>query len=78
MTGTDCPFCLVEEARIIASNEAAIAFVDGFPVADGHMLVIPRQHVASLFDLPSDEQSLVWSLVAQVRQGFSIVSLPTA
>jgi diadenosine tetraphosphate (Ap4A) HIT family hydrolase len=31
------------------------------------MLVVPRRHVASLFDLPEGEQAALWRLVAQVR-----------
>jgi diadenosine tetraphosphate (Ap4A) HIT family hydrolase len=31
------------------------------------MLVIPRIHVSSLFDLPDNERAAIWQLVAQVR-----------
>jgi diadenosine tetraphosphate (Ap4A) HIT family hydrolase len=49
------------------ANEAAIAFSDAFPVAEGHTLVAPRRHVTSLFDLPVEEQVALWRLVALVR-----------
>jgi diadenosine tetraphosphate (Ap4A) HIT family hydrolase len=48
-------------------NEAARAFPDAFPVTEGHTLVVPKRHVASLFDLPEEEQAAIWSLVALVR-----------
>ena len=67
MDNTDCPFCRLQERRILVKNAFATAFADGFPVAEGHTLVVPNQHVASLFDLPDEEQAAVWSLVAQVR-----------
>ena len=63
----DCPFCRPEENRIQMESEFAIAILDGFAVAEGHTLVIPRRHVASLFDLPEREQEAVWRLVAEVR-----------
>jgi diadenosine tetraphosphate (Ap4A) HIT family hydrolase len=44
-----------------------VAFPDAFPVAEGHMLVVPKRHVASLFDLPDEEQASLWRLVALVR-----------
>ncbi len=44
-----------------------MAFLDGYPVAEGHALVIPRRHVASLFDLPPEEFADVWALVTRVR-----------
>ena len=62
-----CPFCAPASSRIYLENDAALAIPDAFPVAEGHTLVVPRQHVASLFDLPAEEQAAVWKLVAQVR-----------
>lgn len=67
MNQHDCPFCDLEKSRIRMESEFAVAFLDGFPVAQGHTLVIPKRHVASLFELPEVEQAAVWKLVAQVR-----------
>jgi len=63
----DCPFCCLEKSRIILENEFAAALPDGYPIADGHTLVVPKRHVASLFELSEEEQAAVWTLVAQVR-----------
>lgn len=65
---TGCPFCHLEPSRIWLENEVGIAFADSFPVSEGHTLVIPRQHVTSLFDLSPGEQAQLWQLVAEVRQ----------
>jgi diadenosine tetraphosphate (Ap4A) HIT family hydrolase len=62
-----CPFCYLEKSRIVLVNDCAVAFPDAFPVAEGHMLVVPWRHVASLFDLSDEEQTAIWRLVAQVR-----------
>jgi diadenosine tetraphosphate (Ap4A) HIT family hydrolase len=62
-----CPFCHLEKSRIVLENDCAVAIPDAFPVAEGHMLVVPKRHVASLFDLPDDEQAAIWRLVAKVR-----------
>jgi diadenosine tetraphosphate (Ap4A) HIT family hydrolase len=62
-----CPFCNLDPGRIRLENAAAIALPDAFPVAEGHTLVVPRRHVASLFDLSEEEQAAVWRLVAEVR-----------
>lgn len=51
-----------------AENAAAVAISDAFPVADGHTLVVPKRHVASIFDLIDDEQAALWRLVADVRR----------
>jgi diadenosine tetraphosphate (Ap4A) HIT family hydrolase len=63
----DCQFCTLDPARIVAETEQAIAFRDGYPIAPGHTLVIPRLHAASLFDLPGAVQSAVWETVERVR-----------
>lgn len=52
---------------IVAQNETSLAFRDAFPVANGHTLVIPRQHVTSIFDLSADDQARLWKLAAEVR-----------
>ena len=62
-----CPFCRLEQYRILLENEFAAALHDGFPIADGHTLVVPKRHVAGLFDLSDEEQAAVWRLVAMVR-----------
>lgn len=62
-----CPFCHLEKSRIRMESEFAVAFLGGFPISEGHTLVIPKRHVTSLFELPEDEQAAVWSLVARVR-----------
>lgn len=56
MTPT-CLFCGLPEARVIHSNSDAIAIRDGFPISEGHTLIIPRRHVRSFFDLTESERS---------------------
>ncbi len=41
---------------------------DGYPVTLGHALVVPNRHVASLFELPTDELQAVWATVAALRR----------
>ncbi len=69
MDKSRCPFCHPEASRIRMECEVAVAVLDGFPVAEGHTLVVPRRHVASLFDLAPEEQAALWRMVAQVRSG---------
>lgn len=51
---TDCLFCRIVRkeipASIVAENGHCVAFRDINPQAPTHILVIPRQHVASLND----------------------------
>lgn len=39
---------------IIAENEKYCAFLDIFPMAEGHTLVVPKLETDNLFDLPAE------------------------
>lgn len=49
---SDCIFCKILNneinAKIIAENENAIAFLDASPISDGHCLVIAKKHLPDL------------------------------
>lgn len=38
----------------IAENEKFFAFLDLFPLREGHVLVVPKKETDNLFDLPED------------------------
>ena len=58
MTNPLCAFCDIVRgqapASMVYADERCIAFMDIQPVLTGHLLVIPRVHVASLEDLDPD------------------------
>ncbi len=69
MTEPPCPLCArLALPDLTAENELAAAFKDGFPVNPGHTLIIPRRHVASLFELTAEEQAAVWVLLPAVKE----------
>jgi len=63
----NCPFCNHAASSLWLGSATVLAFWDGFPVSEGHTLVIPRLHVASLFELPALGLAAVWEFVARVR-----------
>lgn len=63
-----CPFCTPEPDRIILSNERAVAIRDGFPISKGHTLIIPKRHIASLFEATAGEQAALLELLTKTRQ----------
>ena len=65
---TECVFCSLEVNDILVQNEMAQAIFDKFPVNEGHVLIVPRRHVASLFDLTPEEVMSIWRLVEQVKE----------
>ena len=53
---------------MIADNELSYAIRDGFPVTDGHILVIPKRHAVDYFALPSEELLACDALLRRLRQ----------
>lgn len=64
---SDCPFCSLDPDDVVARSDHGFAIRDAFPVSQGHTLVIPREHVGRVFDLPMEAQHDLWSLVARAR-----------
>jgi histidine triad (HIT) family protein len=71
MAGVDtaCLFCRIaagtEPAHLVLDTPEVVAFLDTRPVFKGHALVIPRQHVDTIVELPA---ALVQPLFGQVQR----------
>jgi len=63
----DCIFCELPADRIVAENELALVIRDGFPVTEGHSLVIPKRHVTDYFELFQPELNSVQVLLRKTR-----------
>ncbi|HSE08741.1 MAG TPA: HIT family protein [Nocardioidaceae bacterium] len=54
----NCLFCRIVDgevpARIVLETAEHVAFLDHRPVIKGHVLLVPRRHIATLPDLPAD------------------------
>jgi diadenosine tetraphosphate (Ap4A) HIT family hydrolase len=63
---TACELCSRREVLL----ENALAYVrhDNNSLSRGHVLVIPKRHVASFFDMTTEEQSAVLELLAKVQK----------
>ena len=59
MAARPCTFCAIIAgdlpATMIYEGEHLIAFLDHKPVFRGHVLLVPRQHIQLLSDLPAAE-----------------------
>lgn len=68
MPDQDCIFCKIIRGEIpackIHETDRILAFLDIGPVRHGHTLLIPKQHYATIFDLPAE---LGEELVAAMR-----------
>lgn len=63
-----CMFCSLPETDILVENEMALAFFDKFPVNEGHVLIIPKRHLANIFDATMEEIINIWKLLSEVTE----------
>lgn len=62
-----CPFCTLVNRKIYLENDLSIGILDGFPISNGHSLIIPKRHVGSIFDIQKDELLSLFNLLADVK-----------
>jgi diadenosine tetraphosphate (Ap4A) HIT family hydrolase len=64
------------EGRIVFRNGLAFAVEDAFPVSPGHMLIIPRRHLADVFDLTPGEWVAIQELLRMSRGHITVHRRP--
>ena len=62
----DCELC--NPAEIVVENGLAYVRYDNHSLSKGHVLVVPRRHVAGFFDMTEDERAAVLSLLGEAQQ----------
>ena len=63
----DCLFCSDPRNEIVETHELTWIRRDAYPVSPGHLLIIPRRHVASLFDATDAERAEIFRLVTRAK-----------
>lgn len=62
----ECAFCRPGRT-ILAENASGIAVFDKHPVSPGHVLIIPRRHATTVYDLTDAEYADCFQLARDVR-----------
>lgn len=70
------PFLELPESSHVAANALAFAVRDGFPVSEGHTLVISRRLVRTWFEATRDEQVAILDLVDVVKRALDVELRP--
>lgn len=73
----DCVFCSIVAgsvpAEVVLEEDRFVAFLDARPVFKGHVLLVPRDHVETLPDLPAADRdgflAAAQRLAAAVKSG---------
>jgi len=61
----DCIFCKIAAGQIpcakVWENDVAFAFMDIGPLAEGHVLLVPKSHYETLDQVPADQAAAMLS-----------------
>ena len=67
-----CIFCDIlegkREGHIVYEDEKHIAFLDKYPIDDGHTLVIPKKHYERITDMDSNDVGELFSLIPKIAK----------
>ena len=66
---SDCLFCKIIAGQIpckkVYEDEDIFAFNDISPAAPVHFMIVPKQHIASLFDADMSHQAILGKILAK-------------
>ncbi|MDH5431934.1 MAG: HIT family protein [Nitrosopumilus sp.] len=66
----DCVFCKIISGEIkskfLKETPSSVSFLDAFPLAAGHVLVIPKKHHQKIQDMSLEENADLFSLVHEI------------
>jgi histidine triad (HIT) family protein len=75
-----CIFCKIVRkeapAHVALEDARTLVFMDLFPAADGHVLVIPRHHAVNLLDCEDADLAAIGPLVRRVARAMRRVFAP--
>ena len=76
----DCVFCKIRDGQIpstrVFEDERTIAFMDINPLNEGHCLVIPRAHAATLFEIDEADLQAAITTARRVAQAIRTAIRP--
>lgn len=73
----DCPFCFLSNpSEILLQNSTFIAKYDRYPVADGHVLIIPKRHVLAFPQLNNTEVLGFFDLLKEAQKTLLLKNSP--
>jgi len=68
-----CLFCQIVAgtlpAKKLFEDEHTLAFLDAFPLSEGHTLVVPKAHYELLQDMPSQEAQRLFATLHRLLPG---------
>jgi len=77
-----CIFCKIVRkeisANFIAENDQALAFLDAYPLAPGHTLIIPKAHYSKINEMDKASSvglfDLLWKITEPLERSLNVTS----
>lgn len=70
MINKECIFCQIVEkkipSKIVFEDQKNLAFLDIFPISEGHTIIIPKKHFQNMEDIPEGELINVFKIVKKL------------
>jgi histidine triad (HIT) family protein len=86
-----CIFCKIASGQSksykVYEDASFVGILDAFPVTEGHLLLVPKKHFKTFFDLPDADLSGAFSVARKLAgvmkkalgaDGFNIATAPSA
>ena len=74
---SDCIFCKIIAGDIpsatIYENDEFKVILDRFPSGEGHALILPKNHVANIFEIDPEQAGRLFSLAAKLAKAMKEV-----
>lgn len=72
---SDCIFCKIANGEIpsatIFENEDVRVILDIAPAAKGHAILLPKKHMANMFETDAETAAKIFSVVPKVAKGLN-------
>ncbi len=63
----DCLFCQLDRQTLF-ENQHVMAIEDKYPISKGHILIIPKRHIESVFEVTKTEWLEIHDLIKRLKK----------
>jgi histidine triad (HIT) family protein len=72
VTNENCPFCRMGRHELdhvaVLEDKDILVVMDLYPATPGHVLVLPKQHIETLYEMPADIGAHIMTTAIQVAK----------